>query len=686
MLHRLGQRFARLSIRAKLSLGFGLMIGILLLVSALSGGALWLMKQRLLSLTEQDAPLVIHSLRLAEQIKQAEAALGVYLLSKQAAHKQAYLQAMRQAGESLAILEKLEQARVLPQVGEWLKTIAGNFREFRAYQDSLFELADNNAKNYPALSYAVEQINPQTVAILQSLGLMLEDEQGGQSRMELLLLLHEMRYTWSNIVNEVRGYIGYRSADSIRNIEQFADVFQAQMERLAGQYELSFLQGEEMENIRRAYRDFSAHLHKMVEIHGGERWRQDAYLIGTRLAPLMDKISQANAALVQNQLDKVQLAKHQALEMTRLIWLALLIFIGVALSSVFGGVIWLMRGIGKPLAQAVAVTRQVADGDLQVCIESAGGTRDEDEVGQVLSAIQEMVSRLSGLLARIQVAGEQLSASISEIAATAREQEATVNAQAHSTEDIRLTSARISTSTRELAEVIGQVTDMAQASARAAAGGHGELNRLEQSMRDMLGGINAIGAKLEIVKEKADNIGSVVTTIAKIADQTNLLSLNAAIQAEKAGEYGLGFGVVASEIRRLADQTAVATGDIEQIVREMQNAVWGGVKGMQQFNEQIRRDVEDIYRVSQQLAVVIQQVQALLPHFETVRQGMQVQAGSAQAINEAITELSASARETAASIAESNRAIEQIRDAARSLHDGVSVFKVNRPADYQNMK
>src|SRR5207302_1442110 len=82
----------------------------------------------------------------------------------------------------------------------------------------------------------------------------------------------------------------------------------------------------------------------------------------------------------------------------------------------------------------------------------------------------------------------------------------------------------------------------------------------------------SITGKLAVLNEKTTNINSVVTTITKVADQTNLLSLNAAIEAEKAGEYGLGFAVVAMEIRRLADQTAVATYDIEKMVKEMQSA------------------------------------------------------------------------------------------------------------------
>jgi methyl-accepting chemotaxis protein WspA len=107
------------------------------------------------------------------------------------------------------------------------------------------------------------------------------------------------------------------------------------------------------------------------------------------------------------------------------------------------------------------------------------------------------------------------------------------------------------------------------------------------------------------LNEKASNINQVVTTITKVADQTNLLSLNAAIEAEKAGEHGRGFVVVATEIRRLADQTAVASYDIEQLVKEMQSAVSSGVMGMDKFSEEVRRGVQEVEQVSGQLTQII---------------------------------------------------------------------------------
>lgn len=195
-------------------------------------------------------------------------------------------------------------------------------------------------------------------------------------------------------------------------------------------------------------------------------------------------------------------------------------------------------------------------------------------------------------------------------------------------------------------------------------------------MLQVMDAARAINAKLSVLSEKAANINQVVTTITKVADQTNLLSLNAAIEAEKAGEYGRGFVVVATEIRRLADQTAVASYDIEQIVKEMQSAVSAGVMGMDKFSEEVRRGMQDVAQVSEQLAQIIKQVQTLTPEFEMVNEGMQSQSASAQQISEALVQLTESTQQTAESLRESNLAINQLNSTANDLRSAISRFKL----------
>src|SRR4029450_5728659 len=129
------------------------------------------------------------------------------------------------------------------------------------------------------------------------------------------------------------------------------------------------------------------------------------------------------------------------------------------------------------------------------------------------------------------------------------------------------------------------------------------------SMQQMEEATRTIAERLTAIQQRANDITRVVTTITKVAEQTNLLCLTAAIEAEKAGEYGRGFAVVAREIRRLADQTAVATLDIERIVNEMRASVSAGVTGMEQFAHEVQQGVEQVRTVGEQLGEIIATVQ-----------------------------------------------------------------------------
>jgi methyl-accepting chemotaxis protein WspA len=320
--------------------------------------------------------------------------------------------------------------------------------------------------------------------------------------------------------------------------------------------------------------------------------------------------------------------------------------------------------------EMVSAAERIAAGDLAVTVTPRS---DRDALGHALS---NMAGRLSGLLSDVHRSGIQVNTSVNEIAASAREQEATATEVAAATTEIAATSREIAATSQELVRTMSEVFVAAEESAALAGQGHAGLNRMEATMRQVMEASSSINTKLAVLNEKAGNINHVVTTITKVADQTNLLSLNAAIEAEKAGEYGRGFAVVATEIRRLADQTAVATYDIDRMVKEIQSAVTAGVMGMDKFSDEVRRGMHEIEQVSGQLTQIIQQVQALAPRCEAVTDGMQAQATGAGQITDALAQLSDAAQQTIQSLRQSTIAIDGLNQAATNMHGGVSRFKL----------
>ncbi|EHP43938.1 histidine kinase [Cupriavidus basilensis OR16] len=425
---------------------------------------------------------------------------------------------------------------------------------------------------------------------------------------------------------------------------------------------------EKYRELRRQYNDISASLFAAT---GAEAAAAEAKLRG----PIHAAWNDGRAALQIMLEDNNKVAEDGAASINQAVQTAKISIevslIAALLESLVAGYL-LFRSITVPMRSIVQQLGNMRGGDFRQRLS----LNRKDEFLEVEQGFNQMTGDLTTLVGQAQRSAIQVTTSVNEIAATARQQQATATETAATTTEIGATSREISATSRDLVRTMTEVSGAAEQTAGLAGTGQASLSRMEATMHHVMEAAGSVNAKLATLNEKAGNINQVVTTIAKVADQTNLLSLNAAIEAEKAGEYGRGFSVVATEIRRLADQTAVATYDIEQMVREIQSAVAAGVMGMDKFSEEVRRGMSEVTQVGDQLSQIIGQVQTLAPRVQMVNEGMQAQAGGAEQINQALMQLSEAAQQTVESLRQSSQAIDELTLVANDLRTGVSRFKV----------
>lgn len=344
------------------------------------------------------------------------------------------------------------------------------------------------------------------------------------------------------------------------------------------------------------------------------------------------------------------------------------IVVGMALYAWRGA-----RQMSARLKVAAQVATRVAAGDLTARVPR---TEDTDETGQLLTAIATMTDNLRDLVAKAKQTSIEMLSSATEFAAASRQQEAVAEGFGSSTQQIALNARQISTTANDLSLTAEGVNLVATQTAELAEEGRSGLKTLDETMDRLAKVAGAMATRLATIREEAAEITSVVTTISKVADQTNLLSINAAIEAEKAGEQGLGFLVLAREIRRLADQTAVATLDIEEMVKSMQGAVSAGVMEIDRFSDEVRSGIAGVERVGGRFGQIISQVRVLSDRFDHVHQGMRSQSQGARQISDALGGLQDGARQTNAALREFNAATENLRDAIGSLKQQIAQFNV----------
>jgi methyl-accepting chemotaxis protein WspA len=379
-----------------------------------------------------------------------------------------------------------------------------------------------------------------------------------------------------------------------------------------------------------------------------------------------------------------------------LVW-CIVMFLSTFLVSLFIG-----RRISRPIEQATLIANQIAAGKIgnavreckaigltgqqlepQSIIDSTPFNWDASEqtTGDEAVRLREttgiMAYELHNLISRVLGSVEQLALTSQKLALTTSHQRETSESLSSSIGEVNSAVKQIRTTSQSVLDTIGELNTVSSQATGLANAGHASLTGMESTMRDVDKATLNVSSRLAVISQKTDDINLVVTTIGKVAEQTNLLSVNAAIEAEKAGEYGMGFLVVAREIRRMADQTASATGEIEQIVRQVQSAVSAGVMEMDRFTAQVNRGVGDIRKLSGQLAQILDGVRQITLQFENLTQAIESQKRDVNRIVESMAQLSQTSIASDESTEALTAASARLSDATNKLQSETGRFEVD---------
>ena len=329
---------------------------------------------------------------------------------------------------------------------------------------------------------------------------------------------------------------------------------------------------------------------------------------------------------------------------------------------------------GRKIGIATQAADSMAGGDLSRPIPEVGG---RDEAARLVRALAAMRAGVGAIVEKVQEGTIRIDTTAVQLGATSRQQAATAHELNASTAQVAAASREIAATTESFGSAMERITGSAEQTAGLARTGRTDLDGMGGTIRRLEDSTAGVAKRLAEIRQKTATINKVITTITKIADQTNILSVNAAIEAAKAGEHGTGFLVVAREIRRLADQTAGATLEIEKMVREMQDAVNVGVGEMDRFAADVRSGVHEVATISGKLAEIIAQVDVGSREFAELHAGMRAQNEGSRQISEAMSRLSATAGETLAAAEESARAAEQLVQSMRELRAAADTFKLH---------
>ncbi|KAB0665164.1 methyl-accepting chemotaxis protein [Oryzomonas japonica] len=342
----------------------------------------------------------------------------------------------------------------------------------------------------------------------------------------------------------------------------------------------------------------------------------------------------------------------------------------VLIAVVFGSLI--TRSITGPVQALAKQAEKIAAGDLTVKI-----THDSrDEIGTLAASFAKMteslhdtLQRVSDTSAQVATASNQLQSASEQIATGAEEVSGQAHTVATASEELSATSGDIAQNCHAAAQGAQQATGAAQTGAAVVAQTVSVMTRIAGRVNSTAQSVSGLGAR-------SDQIGAIIGTIEDIADQTNLLALNAAIEAARAGEQGRGFAVVADEVRALAERTTKATKEIDTMIKAIQTETKEAVSTMEEGVKEVQQGTEEASKSGEAIQEILEQINSVTMQVSQIATAAEEQSATTSEITNNIHQISEVVQQTAQSSQESADAAGQLAKLSDDLRSLVNQFRL----------
>ena len=670
-----------LTIKQKMRFGFGVIWLVLAIITIQAAINLFVVRLNVTEVVDHKQPTAFVSNELIITLEKSMNALSVFMLTDDADALASYQRYYEQAN---TILNDLE-ARLVASGGEAvalnrqrLEQVKHNMQALPQKVEWIQRLQKNQSEKFPAFQYVSDNLAGVSSQIQQAISSMVQSELNDlqPSRRVILQDLLNLQANWSNVLNSVRGYLAFRSADMSQNAEMYLEATELLLEKLQA-LPVSRLTLEQEESLPQIADDFATYRQNYMTlktIHEGEKWRMDIWMMEHEIKPLFEVLEADLTAVMESAVDEMVLLSEKVADssLNNIILLLSLSVMGQLVGMLISSRV--TRSVVEPVHQAVAAMQDMAQGEGDLTRRLPVNGKDElamlsQYFNVFVGRIQAMLQQLSGTVHELEKASVQM---LGVTLSTKRGSEHQLSAAAQLTEsvsDMTVKAKSVEALSRKASNITEQAVGRVKQGSQVVSRATHTIQSLSIGMAQMTDAVNQLN-------EDSKSIGQVVSVIREIAEQTNLLALNAAIEAARAGEHGRGFAVVADEVRGLAQRTQESTLEIERIIEKICDATSRTVGVVSSAQQNSQDSCGAIELAQQELAPVVKLMDNISQMSEQIFGAAHSQATLAAAVNEHIGQIHLVSEQTALEAVNTEEAGNQMQALADRLDRLVHQFKV----------
>ncbi len=669
---------SKMLVKHKIWIGFGLILVILLANVALSIRVLDQTRVAMHVLNDKAQPLVIEAQRFNAALGSFSNYISSYLLTHDHAYHQGIKKTRKSALASLERMLSLDRVKESPRLRERIQSMQQRLKAVEKLEARIIDLAQNPLLNEPALAYASETINPRTITVLAALATMVESEKeegADEGRVEWASHLHETRYNFQKMMTALRLYITNPSEATRENMMTSYEQVMKLFDRFENYSDLfTFEQEEGYGQIRQELASSREKLQRLIDINESPKRRADIYLLKQRIEPVLESINEDIDDLVEAETEAMKTVSDDLLASVDT---GFKTQFGLASAGLVLGIliaIVISRMVTLPLNQTVAALEDVAEGegDLTRRIE----VRSRDEFGRLANAFNRFSEKLQRLMQEVSVSSRQLAESSGSMSRVVEDTQQHVTEQNREIEQV---SESIDSMARGIEEVAGhtlEATELAQQTHEQATSGRGVVQRSVDTSQALSRDVEQAARVVNELESEVQSISGVLEVIRSIAEQTNLLALNAAIEAARAGEQGRGFAVVADEVRSLASRTQESTEEIQEKIERLTRGSRQAVEVMDDGRRKAGEGLEQVRQAGETLDRIAEAVDGMLGMNRQISEVTVQQQQEAGAVHQRVAAINQLSSQTASRSSDMAGMAHQVQELSQRLQQLVGQFKV----------